>query len=209
MVRGVAQLLFSLEVERQAPLPDPPFVIAANHYSHFDPPLLGSVVGTPMRYFALEDLFGASRLLDWLIDGYGAIPTARHRLPISAVRTGLTALDAGEIVTLFPEATRVSHWGTVPPKRGAAWLAIRAGVPLVPIAVIGTGRAMGLDNRLRRARVGVVIGEPIDSISRDSHDLIEEWSDWMTSQIRRFPTSEGSGPRRASFEGLEPGRRQG
>lgn len=207
MVRGVAKLLFSLKVERQAPLPDPPFVIAANHYSHFDPPLLGSVVGTPMRYFALEDLFGANRLLDWLIVGYGAIPTARHHLPISAVRTGLSALDEGEVVTLFPEATRVSHWGTLSPKRGAAWLAIRAGVPLVPMAVIGTGRTLGLDNRLHRAPVGVVIGEAIDSTSRDSHDLTNEWADWMAAQIRRFPTSEVSGPRRASFEGgLEPDR---
>lgn len=203
VIRAFGRVFFSLRVEVESPPPQPPFVLAANHYSHFDPPVIAAALDMPVRYFALEDLFGANRLLDWLIVRYGAIPTARHRLPIAAVRTGLAALQAGEIVGVFPEATRVSHWGTLPPKRGAAWLALRTGVPLVPVAVLGTGRAFGLENRLRRSPVRVVIGKAM-APSGSSHELTKRWADWITTQVERFPESETSGPRRATYDGGGP-----
>ncbi|MGD2043266.1 MAG: lysophospholipid acyltransferase family protein [Acidimicrobiia bacterium] len=199
-IRGVGRTFFSLRIEREAPLPPPPFVIAANHYSHFDPPIVGASLGLPIRFLALEDLFGANRVLDWLIVGYGAIPTPRQRRPIRAVRTALAALESGQPVGVFPEATRVSHWGTLPPKRGAAWLAARARVPLVPVAVLGTGQAFGLDNRLRRAPLRVVIGRALEPEGLDVDNLTGRWAGWMTEQIARYPGSEVSGPRRTGHE---------
>lgn len=200
IVGGVARTFFSMKVEREADLPEPPYVVAANHYSHFDPPAIGAALKKPMRFLALEDLFGINALLDGLINGYGAIPTPRQRRPIAAVRAALAALHAGESVCVFPEATRVSHWGTLVPKRGAAWLALRAEVPLVPVAVVGTGKAMGLDNKIRRAPLRVVVGRAIPPTG-DSTALISRWADWMTAQINRFPDSEVSGPQRAFHEG--------
>lgn len=196
LVRGVGRLFFSLQIERLAPLPSPPFVIAANHYSHFDPPAIGAALGRPVRFLALEDLFGVNWLLDWLVKGFGAIPTPRERLPLGAVRTALEALGNGEVVGVFPEATRVSHWQTLPPKRGAAWLALRAGVPLVPAAVVGTGKTFGLDNKLRRAPIRVVFGSALEP-GDDDRVLTDTWARWMTEQIARFPHSEVTGPRRA------------
>lgn len=198
-VRSVGKAFFSFRIEREAALPEPPFVIAANHYSHFDSPVIGAAVDMPIRYLALEDLFGVNRLLDWLIEGYESIPTPRHRVPVGAVRAALSALEAGEVVGVFPEAIRVSHWGTLPPKRGAAWLATRAGVPLVPVAVIGTGRAFGLENRLRRARIRVVVGEPLPP-GTDPAALTDRWAKWMTAQVSRFPGSEVTGPRRTTHD---------
>lgn len=196
LVRGVGRLFFSFEIDRLAPLPSPPFVVAANHYSHFDPPVIGAALGFPVRFLALEDLFGVNRLLDWLVKGFGAIPTPRERLPFRAVRTALEALNNGEVVGVFPEATRVSHWQTLPPKRGAAWLAVRAGVPLVPAAVLGTGRTFGLDNKLRRAPIRVVFGSAMVP-GDDDRVLTDGWANWMTEQIAQFPQSEVTGPRRA------------
>lgn len=201
LFRGIGRAFFSLRVECEAGLPSPPFVIAANHYSHFDSPAIAGAIDLPIRFLALEDLFGINRLLDWLVVGYGTIPTPRHRTPVGAVRTALSALESGEAVGVFPEATRVSHWGTLPPKRGAAWLAIRAGVPLVPVAVVGTGQAFGLDNRLHRAPIRIVIG-PAFEPGHDPIRLTGQWTDWMTSQIGRYPDSEVSGPRRAFHDGL-------
>jgi 1-acyl-sn-glycerol-3-phosphate acyltransferase len=201
IIRGLSKAFFSLQVEYEAEPPPPPYVFAANHYSHFDSAVIGSVLDVRIRYLALEDLFGVNRLLDWLVEGYGAIPTPRYRPPVRAVRTALAALEAGQIVGLFPEATRVSHWGTLPPKRGAAWLALHAGVPLVPVAAIGTGRAFGLDNRLHRAPIRVIVGEALQP-EGDAHTLTERWTEWMTRQIERYPESEVSGPRRAHYDGL-------
>ncbi len=201
IIRGVGRTVFSLEVEQETKLPPAPYVIAANHYSHFDPPAIGSVIGKPVRFLALDDLIGVNPVLDWLIGGYGAIPTPRYRPPVKAVRTALSALQAGEIVGLFPEATRVSHWGTLAPKRGAAWLAIRAGVPLVPVAVIGTGKAMGLENRVRRSPIRIVVGNPLPA-SDDSIALTRHWTEWISAQIQRYPDSEADGPRRAFHGGV-------
>lgn len=200
VLRGVGRAFFDLRIEREAEPPNPPFVIAANHYSHFDPPVIGAAVDIPIRFLALEDLFGANRILDWLVVGFGAIPTPRARYPIAAVRTALNALEAGDVVGVFPEATRASHWGTLPPRPGAAWLAKRAGVPLVPVAVAGTGRAFGLENRLRPARVRVVIGQAIAPDGGDVGELTERWAGWVGRQIERFPGSERSGPPRVGTE---------
>ena len=201
VIKIVGRAGFSLRVERQTKLPEPPYVIAANHYSHFDPPAVGVAAGIPIRFLALDDLFGVHRLLDWLITGFGAIPIPRTRRPIRAVRTALAALEAGEAVGVFPEATRVSHWGTLPPKRGAAWLAKRADVPLVPVAVIGTGRVFGLENRIRRAKIRVIVGEAIDPKNGDVDDLTLRWAEWVGEQIGRYPDSEVKGPSRAHFAG--------
>lgn len=196
-IRAIGRLFFSLEVEHESPLPAPPYVVAANHYSHFDSPAIAAALDVPIRYLALEDMFGVNRLLDWLAAGTGAISTPRHRLPIAAVRTALAALEGDDVVGLFPEATRVSHWGTLPPKRGAAWLAVRTGVPLLPVAVVGTGQAFGLDNRVRRAPIRVVVGTAIEPGRHDVEVLTATWADWVTSQIAKHPGSEVPGPPRA------------
>jgi 1-acyl-sn-glycerol-3-phosphate acyltransferase len=194
----VGRSLFSLELEEQAPLPDPPFVLTANHYSHLDAPAIAAALDIPIRFLALEDLFVANPLLEWLITGFGGIPTPRFRVPVAAVRTALGALDSGEVVGVFPEATRVSHWGTLRPKRGAAWLAARSGVPLVPVAVVGSGRALGLEKKLHRAPIRVISGPPV--AVGDIDEMTSRWATWMSEQIARFPGSEVEGPRRSEFD---------
>ena len=200
-VRLVGNALFSFEVVHHASLPPPPFVVAANHYSHLDPPAIGAALDMPVHFIALSDLFGANPILDWLVVGFGAIPTPRGRVPLGALRSALAHLDAGNVVGVFPEATRVSHWGVLEPKRGAGWLASRARVPLVPVAVLGTGRALDLDNRLRRAPIRIVVGEALPSEGEDATSLTSLWADWISAQVARYPWTEPSGPRRAFHDG--------
>ena len=92
----------------------------------------------------------------------GVIPMPRGTVPLQAMRTALTHLQEGGAVALFPEGRRVSEWGESPPKQGAAWLAFRSRCPLLPVALWGTGQAMGLDDlKLRRHPVRVAIGPPM------------------------------------------------
>lgn len=200
--RATGRLAFSLQIDRQSALPPPPFVVAANHYSHFDGPVIGAALRVPVRFLVVADLFGENRFLDWFVLGSGGIALPRQRLPLSALRKALAALDRGDVVGVFPEGTRVSHWGTLPPKRGAGWLAARAGVPLVPVAVIGTGRVFGLDNRLRRGHIRVVTGAPLDGT--DATDLTSRWVDWITETVAAHPGSEVPGPRRAFYQPDQP-----
>ena len=203
IVKAIGKAAFSLRVEVLAPLPKPPYVVAANHYSHFDPPVVGAVISQPMRFLALSDLFGSSKLLDWLMEGYGAIPTPRVPVPIGTVRSALEALDEGLPVAIFPEATRVSHWGVLPPKRGAAWIARRADVPLVPVAVLGTGRAFDLDGAIQRSPIRLVIGETLEHADSDQVTM-ERWADWIGKQVERYPELEPDGPRRAFHDFADP-----
>lgn len=137
-------------------------MIAANHFSHVDPVAVALAIGRPFRYLAVDELFGRSRFFDALTLWLGAIPTSRTRPPLGALRLALAELAAGRDIGVFPEGVRVWHWGEAPPKRGAAWLAHRAGVPLLPVSVAGTDRVMGRGGGgITRAPVTVTVGEAI------------------------------------------------
>ncbi len=189
VLRTAGRLGFSLRYELPTSLPRPPFVLASNHYSHFDPPTIGAVLGTSVRFLALDELFGSNRFLAGILPTFGVITVSRRNASIAGVRTALAHLDAGEAVGVFPEGTRVERWGDRPAQRGAAWLAVRAEVPLVPVTVLGTGKAMGLDNRPHRAPIRVIVGEPMPP-GNDSFELTGRWSHWVGEQLARFPGTE-------------------
>jgi len=154
--------MFSLDVER-APIPDGPVVFAVNHLSHLDPVIAGIAVQRPVRFLAVDELFGRSRFFDSLTIWLGAIPMTRTRIPFGSMKLALSELADGESIGVFPEGVRVWAWGEQRPKRGAAWLAHRAGVPLVPVAISGTDLAMGREaTRISRAPVIATVCPAID-----------------------------------------------
>ncbi len=191
LVRMVGRACFSLRIELDQELPPPPFVVAANHYSHLDPVVIGASLGGPIRYLAVDELFGMSVVLDRLLAWFGVIPVSRSRAPVGTVRAALARLEAGEAVGVFPEGTRVSVWGDLSPKRGAAWLAVRAGVPLIPVAVVGTDRVFGLDNHWKRAPITVVVGAPIAAAPGDVSEIMARWETWVTERLARFSWTAG------------------
>ncbi|MBN2113560.1 MAG: 1-acyl-sn-glycerol-3-phosphate acyltransferase [Acidimicrobiia bacterium] len=143
-------------------VPPGPLVVAANHFSHLDPVMVSLAVGRPIRYLAVDELYGRSEFFDRLTFWLGAIPMSRSRAPVGALRLALAELAAGGTVGLYPEGMRVWVWGEARPKRGAAWLARRAGVPLLPVAVAGSEEAMGRGTaRVSRRPIHVEVGDPL------------------------------------------------
>ena len=186
VVRTLARVAWRLEVRPGPGLPDPPFVVASNHHSVLDPLLVGSVLRERIRFLGLVDLFGNYRWLDFALEVFEVIPLRRGVVPLGPVRTALTHLERGGAVGLFPEGTR--HWDFDPDRAlpGAAWLAARAGVPLVPMAVSGTERVLGVDNRLRRGRVVVEVGPPLSAVSSQRQtvdDLTASWANWVSQAL--------------------------
>ena len=144
------------------PLPDGPVVIAANHYSHLDPIVISAAAGRRIRFLAVDELFGNSRVFDRLTTWLGAIPMTRTGIPFGALKLALAEISSGGSIGVFPEGERVWAWGEKLPKRGAAWLARRAGVPLVPVAVAGTDRSFGRGaSWISRAPIHVEVCRPI------------------------------------------------
>ena len=165
-----ANWALDLRVTGQENLPPAPYVIAANHLSFVDPVLVSLAAGRNVRYLAVAGLFGRSRGFDRLISFFGAIPTPRDRAPVSAVRAAIAELEAGYPVGVFPEGRRVERWGDETPQRGAAWLALATGVPLVPVAVFGSQGTLGpLERTVRRTAVRMWVETPLDPTSFLDH----------------------------------------
>jgi len=190
IARGLGRWWVDFE-RRGLALPSGPVVVAANHFSNVDPVVVGMTAGRPIRFLAVDELFGNSSTFDALTHWLGAIPLSRTRAPLGALRLALAELGAGGSVGVFPEGVRVWAWGETAPRRGAAWLARRAGVPLVPIMVAGTDQVMGRGgHRIARSRVTATVCEPIlPADYRGHHDPIgamtEEWRSRVGAELER------------------------
>jgi 1-acyl-sn-glycerol-3-phosphate acyltransferase len=155
--------VFDLEVTGKEHIPPKgPVVVAANHFSHLDVPILGSNIGRYPRFLAVDELYGRSRAFDAMMAFFGAIPLDRDGYPVRALRSAVDYLHDGNVIGVFPEGRRVEEWGGDPPKPGAAWLAWMSGAPLVPVAIHGTEQSLSPGTRgFRRTAVRMWIEEPL------------------------------------------------
>ena len=127
-------------------------VIVANHISYWDPVVVGCAFKRRVFFLAKEELFRIP-LLATLITKLGAFPVRRGSTDRRALRLATEKLLAGNPVVVFPEGTR-SHTGELlQPHLGAALLAIKGGVPILPVALHGTRGIIG--------KVRVRVGEPM------------------------------------------------
>lgn len=186
LLQAVGLAAWRLRVDRGGGFPPPPFVVAANHFSHLDPAIVGLVYRRPVLFLAVDELYGIHRPLDATLDLFGVVPVTRTGVPLGAMRACLRHLAGGGVVGVFPEGTRVRRWGDHRPKPGAAWLAARAEVPLVPVAIAGTDRAFSVDNRLGRARIRVKVGPALRAAGRSRSEvdaLTARWWEWTGAAL--------------------------
>ena len=166
-------------------VPAGPVVVAANHFSNLDPVITSFVLDRPIRYLAVDELYGNSRLFDGLIFWLGTIPMSRTGVPLGALRLAIAELESGGTVGLYPEGVRVWRWGEQIPKQGAAWLARRVGVPLVPVAIAGSDEAMGRGNGgVDRRPIHAEVCRPIMPGDFDAHlDAVKAMTDLWRDRV--------------------------
>ncbi|HTJ27146.1 MAG TPA: lysophospholipid acyltransferase family protein [Candidatus Limnocylindria bacterium] len=163
LVAAIAHTLFRYRVVGAEHIPPSGgLLIACNHVSNFDPPLLGAAVPRPVSYMAKKELF-AMPVLGPLISRLNAFSVDRQAGGTAALRASLRMLKEGRCVGIFPEGGR-NVTGTNEEKGGAAFLAAASGVPVVPAAIVGTRRLRPL------GRVTVVFGEPLRIIRNREAD---------------------------------------
>jgi 1-acyl-sn-glycerol-3-phosphate acyltransferase len=133
-------------------------LIVCNHVSAVDPPIAGCALRRQARYMAKQELLDAP-VLGWLLWSIGVYPVRRGEPDRRAIRTTLECLTRGDLVVMFPEGTRSPDGHLMSAEPGAALVALRAGVPVLPMAVIGSQHAMPKGAKWPRpARVTVRIG---------------------------------------------------
>jgi 1-acyl-sn-glycerol-3-phosphate acyltransferase len=136
-------------------------VVVANHASDFDPPILSNCVRRPVSFMAKEELFQVP-VLSRAIQLYGAYPVKRGSADRSAIRAALSQLEQGWAVGIFLQGTRTPDARITEPKLGAAMIAAKAQVPLLPVSLWGTQAIIQKGAKLPRSvPVTVRIGEPI------------------------------------------------
>lgn len=137
-------------------------VIAANHASYLDPPIIGTAMRfRAVRFMARESLF-RNRIFGWFLRKVLVIPLSRERGDVGALRQGIATLKAGGALGVFPEGTRTPDGELQPAKGGIGFLIAKAGVPVVPVYIEGSFRALPRHRRwIRPASITVHIGRPI------------------------------------------------
>ena len=148
-------------------------IIAANHVSLWDPPVLGAAIPRRIHFMAKEELF-TNPVFSWLITKLGAFPVKRGIADRTAIRTALSLLENGSVLGLFPEGTRSKTGVLGAPEPGLAMLAIKAGVPVVPAAIVGTNKVLRDGHIFPQFRV--IFGKPLslarDTAGKDSLDVL-------------------------------------
>jgi len=146
-------------------------IIAANHISYLDPPLLGAVLPRRATFMARKGLFEVP-VLRWGIK-QTAIPVDREKPQPSTIKETVKRLKNGEVIVLFPEGRRSDTGELLEAKRGIGMVASLSNAPIVPTLVSGTDRALPVNARwLKRAKIRVVFDKPIhysSTIVRDAH----------------------------------------
>lgn len=160
IIRILVKLLTRFHVEGREHLPaEGPAIIVSNHLHHFDTVMVGMIVTRPTWALAAEK-YEKHLLFGPILRTGGAIFIQRGEVDRRALHTALEVLQDGHCLAVAVEGTRSRTGALSQGKTGAAYLATRANVPLVPVVVWGTEQVIPAWFRLRRADVYVRIGPP-------------------------------------------------
>jgi len=160
-------------------------IIAGNHVSYLDPILLWCGRTRPIHFMAKAQLFDMP-VLKWLLPRFWALPVHQESADRTAIAKATELLEAGELVGIFPEGTRVRHGGADAlgaARGGVAFIAMRADVPVVPVGIAGTELAWPKGQRLPRfPRVTINYRSPVYP-GRFTEGGRKERVDGMTAEI--------------------------
>jgi 1-acyl-sn-glycerol-3-phosphate acyltransferase len=164
VVLGVAKVWFRLSVNGRENLPpNGAFVICPIHRSYLDTLVVGAAFDRRVRFMGKDSLWKA-RWIAPLLSTLGGFPVSRGTADREALKRSAQVLADGEPLVLFPEGERKSGPVIQPLFDGAAYLATKARVPIVPVGIGGSERKGS--NFVRPVKIHIEIGQPIDTASR-------------------------------------------
>jgi 1-acyl-sn-glycerol-3-phosphate acyltransferase len=175
-------------------------IFAGNHLSVADELLLGTVVPRHLAFWAKSEYFKGTGVKGafskFVLTGLGAIPVERAggRAALSAFDAAIPVLKAGDLVAVYPEGTRSPDGRLYRGRTGTARLAVAAGVPVIPVGVIGTDKAQPIGTRVPRpgrAEITIRFGKPLDFTGRsDDRASLREMTDEMMAEIQKLTGQE-------------------
>ena len=156
VVRLVAAIIFDIQVVGRQNVPETgPLIIASNHLSWVDVPLIPSFLKRKVVYMAKEETFQGN--MGWFVRFLGAFPVKRGEADRQSLRTAEEQLKADRILSIFPEGTRSKIHKLGQAHAGMGLIALRSGAPVVPVAIYGSEKAF----KKFRPRITIIFGEPM------------------------------------------------
>lgn len=175
IVRIVAAIILDVHVVGRQHVPETgPLIIASNHLSWTDVPLIPAFLKRRVVYMAKEEAFKAR--LGWLVRFLGAFPVKRGEADRQSLRAAQEQLKAERILSIFPEGTRSKIHSLAYAHAGMGLIALRSGAPVLPVAIYGSENAL----KKFRPRVTIIFSEPMilapkgKKITREDIDLSTE-----------------------------------
>lgn len=114
-------------------------IVASNHISFWDPPLIGAAAPRELHFLAREDLLGMPGV-GWLVRSLNAIPIRRGVADLAGMSRAMEVLRDGSVLLMFPEGGKMRDGGSHPARPGVGMMAVHADVPIVPCGVTGSDR---------------------------------------------------------------------
>ncbi len=200
MLRAIVNILLSLITHREYTglenIPaEPPYILVTNHLAVFDSPLLLTVCPHTVRAFAAAK-HKRNPIYAPLLAIVGSIWVRRGEVDRKALREALDVLKRGEVLGMAPEGTRARGiYALQEGKTGAAYLATRADVPIVPVGLTGTEQIKRNLPRLRRTHVRVIVGKPfrLPESGRVRGQKLHEYTDLIMHRIAELLPEEYRG----------------
>ena len=163
----VAKLGFRLRTYgRENLIEDGPAILASNHSSYLDPPLVGVSCRKDVYFLARKSLFERP-VIGALIAQLNTVPVDRDRGDVGAVRAMIKLLKSGNRVLVFPEGTRSKDGNLQPARAGVGLLIAKSLAPVVPVRVFGSYAALPRSGGIRFVPITVVIGKPLFFTKQD------------------------------------------
>lgn len=163
----------------------PVAVYAANHLSYMDTPVLFSAVPFQFRILARQGLWKIP-FIGWHLNRSGQIPVDTEDPKASTLKSGVKALRSGMPLIVFPEGGRSEDGHLSDFMSGPAFMAIVAGVPLVPMAIIGTHELLPMHTRhFFPQAVRLAVGEPIETAAYTTR-RVNELTERLKAEIGRL-----------------------
>ena len=185
IVAGGSALFYRVRLVGRERLPRGGYVLAASHRSMMDIPFAAWITPRRLRYMGKASLFDVP-VLGKVFTVLGGFPVQRDGSDRKALRESIAMLQNDEILLVYPEGTRQHGPKIQPLQPGAAYLALRAGVPIVPLGIAGTEEIL----RTRKSpiprfhTVAMVIGEPIETPAHAKGVVPRERVDALTAQLK-------------------------
>ena len=163
----LAKTVFSYRAfGRENIIEEGPAIMAANHQSYLDPPLVGITCRNELYFLARKTLF-EKKVLGSLISRVNAMPVDLARGDLVAVRTIINLLKEGHRTVIFPEGTRSLDGNIQQARPGIGMISAKTLVPVVPIRIFGSFEAWPKGGKIRPHPVTVVVGKPMRFVKED------------------------------------------